>query len=45
LPSTAATDSTSTSSLSSTSTDSYLKQLDPGWGHCSGGSCRGACGQ
>jgi hypothetical protein len=45
LPSTTAVNSTSSSSVSSTSTDSYLKQLDPGWGHCSGGSCRAACGQ
>jgi hypothetical protein len=22
----------------------YLQQIDPGWGHCSGGSCRQTCG-
>ncbi len=26
------------------SADAYLEQLVPGWGHCSGGSCRRTCG-
>jgi len=42
LPATTVTNvaATSSSSQYTPGQDSYLQQLDPGWGHCSGGSCR-----
>jgi hypothetical protein len=39
-----AASNTSTSSTYTPAADSYLQQLVPGWGKCSGGSCRGTCG-
>jgi hypothetical protein len=45
LPAATQVNPPATGTPSPTSTDSYLKELDPGWGHCSGGSCRAACSQ
>jgi hypothetical protein len=39
-----AASNTSTSSIYTPASDSYLQQLVPGWGKCSGGSCRGSGG-
>jgi hypothetical protein len=37
--------STTSRTASGPTRSAYLEQLDPGWGHCSGGSCRAAASQ